>query len=60
MNSIGFGLGPLLTGALSDLFTQWYGVVGLRYALLLAMLLIPVAGLILLGAARSVAADIEN
>jgi predicted MFS family arabinose efflux permease len=60
VNSIGFGLGPLLTGALSDMFTARYGVAGLRYALFCAMLLIPVAGLLLVTAARSVREDCED
>jgi predicted MFS family arabinose efflux permease len=60
VNSIGFGLGPLLTGAMSDMFTARYGVAGLRYALFVVMLLIPVAGLLLLSAARSVREDCED
>jgi MFS family permease len=38
---IGFGLGPTVTGALSDLLAQIYNVQGLRYALALIM---PVMG----------------
>ena len=34
LNMIGLGLGPLLTGLLSDWFTAQHGVVGLRYAML--------------------------
>jgi MFS family permease len=60
VNSVGFGLGPLLIGVLSDLFTARYGVVGLRYALLIAMLLIPLAGLLWLTAAPTVAEDRES
>lgn len=60
VNSIGFGLGPLLTGMLSDMFTARYGAAGLRYALLVAMLLVPLAGLLLVSAARSVREDCED
>lgn len=43
-NLIGLGLGPVITGALSDLFTGWYGVEGLRYALLvMVFILLPAA-----------------
>jgi MFS family permease len=60
VNSVGFGLGPLFTGVLSDVFTAHYGTSGLRYALLAAMLLLPIAGLLLLTAGRSVGADCED
>ncbi len=43
-NLIGLGLGPVITGYLSDIFTARYGAVGLRYALVIALLtLIPAA-----------------
>jgi predicted MFS family arabinose efflux permease len=43
-NLIGLGLGPVLTGYLSDTFTAQYGVTGLRYALVAALLfLLPAA-----------------
>lgn len=37
-NLIGLGIGPLVTGALSDIFTATHGAVGLRYALMLVSL----------------------
>ncbi|WP_126177113.1 spinster family MFS transporter [Tsuneonella rigui] len=36
-NFIGLGIGPLMTGLLSDEFTARYGVIGLRYALGVSM-----------------------
>ena len=39
LNMIGLGLGPLLTGLLSDWFTSQHGVVGLRYAMLSSYIL---------------------
>lgn len=39
LNMIGLGLGPLLTGLLSDWFTAQHGVVGLRYAMLSSYIL---------------------
>lgn len=43
-NLIGLGLGPVMTGYLSDVFTARYGDVGLRYAIMIALLvLIPAA-----------------
>ncbi len=53
------GLGPLATGALSDLFSPWAGDKSLRYALLT---LCPIAlwgSWYLLVAARTVARDIH-
>jgi len=38
-NLIGLGLGPVISGALSDAFSSTYGPVGLRYALMLMMAL---------------------
>ena len=43
---LGVGVGPLLTGVLSDLLQPWYGQQSLRYALLLVSL--PVLGAVLL------------
>lgn len=37
-NLIGLGLGPVVTGFLSDTFTAEYGAEGLRYALIIALL----------------------
>jgi MFS family permease len=58
-NLIGMGLGPLATGALSDLFSPWAGDKSLRYALLT---LCPIAlwgSWYLLVAARTVARDVH-
>lgn len=43
---LGIGVGPLLTGLVSDLLQPWYGQESLRYALLLVSL--PVLGAVLL------------
>lgn len=43
MNMVGFGLGPLLVGFLSDYLTPQYGVSGIRYALMIVMLAYPFA-----------------
>jgi MFS family permease len=43
-NLLGLGLGPLITGTLSDRFTHEFGPVGLRFALMAACLfLLPAA-----------------
>jgi len=39
-NLIGLGLGPVITGFLSDKFTEQYGAVGLRYAIVIALLML--------------------
>jgi MFS family permease len=58
-NLIGLGGGPAITGYLSDQFTATYGPVGLRYALVLAMLLMVPAGLLLLRTQRTLDRDLE-
>jgi MFS family permease len=58
-NLIGLGLGPVITGLLSDWFTQSYGAVGLRYALLIALLMLIPAGMVLWRAARYVEDEAE-
>jgi MFS family permease len=58
-NLIGLGGGPAITGYLSDQFTVAYGPVGLRYALVLAMLLMVPAGLLLLQTQRTLNGDLE-
>lgn len=58
-NLIGLGLGPVITGALSDAFSASYGPVGLRYALMIALSILAVAGLVLWAAASTVETDSE-
>lgn len=58
-NLVGLGLGPVMTGALSDHFSLAYGPVGLRYAIMIALLALAPSGLVLWAAAKSVAADTE-
>lgn len=58
-NLVGFGLGPVITGALSDYFTFMYGPAGLRYALFAVMLLAAPAGLLILRAGAFVHRDSE-
>jgi predicted MFS family arabinose efflux permease len=58
-NLIGLGFGPVLTGALSDYFSEAYGAVGLRYAIMIALLALAPSGLVLWAAASSVADDTE-
>jgi predicted MFS family arabinose efflux permease len=58
-NLIGLGFGPVITGALSDRFSATYGPVGLRYAIMIALLALLPSGLALWAAAGSVANDTE-
>ncbi len=51
-NMIGMGLGPFVSGFMSDIFAQFVGAQSLRYTLSLLMLLFPVASLLALFAAR--------
>jgi MFS family permease len=60
LNLIGLGLGPLTAGALSDLFTGWWGVDGLRYALLCTGLIAALGVIALMIAARRLPADLER
>ena len=59
-NLLGFGLGPVITGALSDLFSASMGATGLRYALLLVMMLTVPTSVLMFRAAKSVPEDIEH
>ncbi len=60
-NLIGFGLGPIAVGALSDTLAGLYGPgEGLRYALAAIMVLFVPSGLVMLAAARQIAADAED
>jgi predicted MFS family arabinose efflux permease len=59
-NLIGLGLGPILTGALSDYFTAQYGAAqGLRYAMMIVVVSFVPSGLFLLRAARTLKQDAE-
>lgn len=58
-NLVGLGFGPVITGALSDHFSAAYGAVGLRYAIMTALLALAPSGLALWSAARSVSEDTE-
>jgi MFS family permease len=59
-NLIGLGLGPVITGALSDALSASYGPVGLRYALMISILILVPAGAILWAASGSIEQDIEQ
>lgn len=59
-NLVGLGIGPVITGALSDMFTAAYGPVGLRYALMVAMTMLLPAGLALYAASRFIEREIEE
>lgn len=58
-NLLGFGLGPVITGALSDLFSASMGPTGLRYALLLVMMLTVPTSILMFRAAKWVPQDLE-
>jgi predicted MFS family arabinose efflux permease len=59
-NLLGFGLGPVITGALSDHFSAIEGPAGLRYALMIVMaMLLPTAAL-MFSAGRRIVGDIED
>ena len=59
-NLVGLGIGPVITGALSDMFTAAYGPVGLRYALMVAMTMLLPAGLALYAASRFIERETEE
>lgn len=59
-NLLGFGLGPVITGALSDLFSASVGPSGLRYALLLVMALTVPTSVLMFRAAKFVPQDLED
>jgi predicted MFS family arabinose efflux permease len=58
-NLIGLGCGPLVTGALSDLFTARLGPVGLRWALAAALTILVPTGLALWASERTLVRDME-
>jgi predicted MFS family arabinose efflux permease len=59
-NLLGFGLGPVVTGALSDMFSASVGPTGLRYALLLVMALTVPTAIMMFSAAGAVRGDLED
>jgi predicted MFS family arabinose efflux permease len=59
-NLFGLGLGPPITGVLSDMFAGAYGPgEGLRYALLIMCIALAPAGFFMLRAAKHLEADLE-
>jgi len=56
----GGGLGPLVTGALSDTLSKPYGVEGLRYSLIVMLSPPAMSGVALLLCGRCVLADLET
>jgi predicted MFS family arabinose efflux permease len=56
---VGFGLGPLFVGALSDALVPSFGSHSLRYALLAPVCLFPLMSLLLCGAARTLPEDLR-
>ena len=59
-NLLGFGLGPVVTGALSDMFSASMGPTGLRYALLIVMTLTVPTAILMFSAAGAVPGDLED
>jgi len=60
-NLIGLGLGPVIAGSLSDWFAQDYGPAdGLRFALMTVMFTFIPSGILMLRAARTLCADMED
>lgn len=57
-NLLGTGLGPVVTGAISDAFAD-HGPQGLRYALIICTLAMPVSALFFYRAARTIREDQE-
>jgi len=58
-NLVSLGVGPVLTGALSDAFTTAVGVTGLRYALMIGFVVFIPAALCMFGVARTLQQDFE-
>jgi MFS family permease len=57
---IGGGFGPLVSGAISDSLTVWYGADGLRYALIAMMPLLAASGACFYFFAQAMPKDIED
>ncbi|MEM9254441.1 MAG: MFS transporter [Pseudomonadota bacterium] len=60
VNIVGAGAGPLIVGALSDLFAPGYGVDSIRYALVCSLLLGAVGSALIYGSATTLEADLER
>jgi MFS family permease len=61
INSIGLALGPVTTGALSDLLTPRFGVESMRYSLLIiGVVILPWAAVHYVLAGRTIEADLER
>lgn len=60
VNIVGAGIGPLLVGALSDLFATDYGLQSIRYALLVAVGLGGLGAGLLIYSARFLEDDLER
>lgn len=58
-NLVGLGLGSLILGAISDLFTLRYGTESLRYAMMAGSSFYVIASLLFFAASRKVARDWE-
>jgi MFS family permease len=54
---LGMGIGPLLVGWLNDRLGRVYGLIAIRYSMLVLVLCVTVAGLCFLFAARTLEAD---
>jgi MFS family permease len=60
-NLIGVGLGPVIAGALSDFLSGIYGPAeGLRYALMIVMVVLMPGGWLMLRSAKHFKSDVEN
>lgn len=59
-SALGFTLGPLLIGVLSDLWTPTLGSHALRYALIAPICVIPVIAVTVFAAARALPNDLRN
>ena len=60
LNLIGLGLGPVVTGKLSDLLTLEYGDDGLRYAMLIVSAIASIGVIMFVLAARHLPAPLAN
>lgn len=60
LNMIAMTFGPLLTGWLSDIFSQTQGVQGFRAALLASIWLLVPAGVTVIAAGRWLMTDVES
>ena len=56
---LGAGIGPLAVGQLSDAFSAAYGVMSLRYALMLMMVFLVIGGAFFYGFGRLMPVDLE-